>query len=107
MKENQIIQEIDKLGLSEKLILVEDIWDSIALNNTELPMPEWQKVELEKRYSAYKSGKLELYDWKEVHSELRKEIEFIGEQCILKNIYNLPLFYKKKMMDDGQPSVKN
>ena len=73
MRPNEIIKEIDKLNLSDKLILVEDIWDSIARSNAELPMPEWQKVELEKRYCEYKSGKFNLHDWKEVHKGLRKK----------------------------------
>lgn len=73
MRPNEIIKEIDNLGLSEKLILVEDIWDSIARNNTELPMPEWQKFELDKRYSNYKSGKLKLHDWEGIHKELRNK----------------------------------
>ena len=73
MKANAIIKEIDKLSLSEKLILVEDIWDSIARNNAILPMPEWQKVELDKRYSDYKSAKLSLHDWESLHEELRKK----------------------------------
>ncbi len=73
MKANAIIKEIDKLSLSEKLILVEDIWDSIARNNAVLPMPEWQKIELDKRYSDYKTGKLRLHDWEGVHEELRKK----------------------------------
>ncbi len=73
MKSNEIIKEIDKLSLFEKLILVEDIWDSIACSNAVLPMPEWQKVELDKRYSDYKSGKLKLHDWESVHGKLRKK----------------------------------
>ena len=73
MKSNEIIKEIADLGLSEKLILVEDIWDSIARNNTELPMPEWQKAELDKRYSNYKNGKLKLHDWEGVHEKLRNK----------------------------------
>lgn len=73
MRSDELINEIDKLGLSEKLILVEDIWDSIALSNSDLPLPEWQKAELDKRYEEYKSGKLALYDWKEVHDELRNK----------------------------------
>ena len=73
MRPNELIKEIDKLDLSEKLILVEDIWDSIAHSNSELPMPEWQKVELDKRYKEYKSGKLSLHDWKEAHEGLRKK----------------------------------
>ena len=50
MKSEKIKQEINKLNLAEKLLLVEDIWDSIAQSNSELPMPEWQKLELDKRY---------------------------------------------------------
>ena len=73
MRTNEIIKEVDDLGLSEKLILVEDIWDSIARNNAELPMPEWQKAELDKRYSDYENGKLELHDWEGVHEKLRNK----------------------------------
>ncbi len=73
MRPNEIVKEIDKLGLSEKIILVEDIWDAIAKHNAELPMPEWQKAELEKRYSEYKNGTLELHDWKVVHEDLRNK----------------------------------
>lgn len=61
------------MDLSEKLILAEDIWYSIARNNSELPLPEWQKGELEKRYEEYKSGKLVLHEWQEVHKELREK----------------------------------
>ena len=73
MRPNEIIKEIDNLGLSEKLILVEDIWDSIARNNAELPMPEWQKSELDKRYRDYKNGKLKLHNWEGIHEELRNK----------------------------------
>ncbi|MFO8083607.1 MAG: addiction module protein [Desulfobacterales bacterium] len=44
MRPEEIKQEINKLNLAEKLLLVEDIWDSIAQDNSELPMPEWQKL---------------------------------------------------------------
>ncbi len=52
MSVKEIIQQIDKLDLSEKLILVEDIWDSIARNNSILPLYDWQKKELDKRYEG-------------------------------------------------------
>ena len=69
---DQIKDEISRLELSEKLLLVEEIWDSIAVSNSELPMPEWQKNELDRRFQDYKEGKFELHDWKTVHEELRK-----------------------------------
>ncbi len=73
LRPNEIIKEINKLGLSEKLILVEDIWDSIAMSNSMLPLPEWQKEELDKRYADYKKGNLGLHDWKDVHSMVREK----------------------------------
>ena len=73
MRPEQIKEEITRLGLSEKLLLVEDIWDSIAARNSETPMPMWQKLELDRRYIEYKEGKLELHDWEDVHKGLRKK----------------------------------
>ena len=71
MTSEHIKGEISRLGLSEKLLLVEDIWDSIAASNSEIPMPMWQKKELDKRYEEYKEGKLELHDWKDIHKRLK------------------------------------
>jgi putative addiction module component (TIGR02574 family) len=71
MRPDQIKDEISRLELSEKLLLVEDVWDAIAASNSEIPMPEWQKRELKKRYEEYKEGKLGLHDWKSVHEDLR------------------------------------
>jgi len=73
MSVKEIIKQINKLELSEKLILVEDIWDSIARNNSVLPLYEWQKAELDKRYKEYKNGEQTLHNWNEVHEELRKK----------------------------------
>ena len=71
VRPDQIKDEINRLELSEKLLLVEDIWDSIATSNSEIPMPEWQKQELDRRYKEYKEGNVGLHDWKAVHEGLR------------------------------------
>ncbi len=73
MSSDKIKQEISKLNLAEKLLLVEDVWDSIAQSNSELPMPEWQKRELDKRYKEFKSGTQNLHDWQSVHEEIRNK----------------------------------
>jgi putative addiction module component (TIGR02574 family) len=73
MRPEEIREEISRLELSEKLLLVEDIWDSIAENNADIHLSEWQKAELKKRYGEFKDGKLEIHDWESVHEELRKE----------------------------------
>ena len=73
MGPEEIKAEVNRLELSEKLLLVEDIWDSIAAANSDIPMPEWQKSELEHRYGEYKAGSLELHDWESVHAGLREK----------------------------------
>ena len=71
MRLEQIKDEISSLELSEKLLLVEDIWDSIAISNAEIPMSEWQQQELDRRYKEYLDGTLGLHDWQSVHKALR------------------------------------
>ncbi len=73
MRPEQIRNEINQLELSEKLLLVEDIWDSIAVGNSDIPMPEWHKRELDRRLKEYKEGRLKLHDWRAVHNDLREK----------------------------------
>ncbi len=54
-------------------MLVEDIWDSIAASNLEIPMSKWQKQELDRRYKEYKEEKLELHEWEGIHNDLREK----------------------------------
>ena len=74
MRPEQIKAEVNQLNLAEKLTLVEDIWDSIAKSNTEIPLNQWQKKELDKRYKDYKEEKLSMHDWQDVHKELRAKL---------------------------------
>jgi len=74
MEPEKIVIEIKNLSLPQKLILAQDIWDSIALERGNLPMPEWQKNELESRYIQYKQGKMELHNWREVHEDLLRTL---------------------------------
>jgi len=72
MEPAKIITEINMLSLPQKLLLAQDIWDSIARDSGNLPLPEWQKNELDKRYSDFKKGRSTLHNWQDVHGELRK-----------------------------------
>ena len=69
----KIRDEINRLDLTDKLRLLDDIWDSIASSKSELPIPEWQKLELEKRYQEYKSGQQVLHNWEAVHEEIQNK----------------------------------
>lgn len=72
MNSQQLRSEIDGLALAEKLKLVEDIWDTIATSNAELPLLDWQREELERRYQSYQKGEQSLHSWQGVHEALRK-----------------------------------
>jgi len=71
MRPEQLKQEINQLNLSEKIRLVEDVWNSIAENQENLPMPDWHKHELDKRLQTYQSGDAQLIDWNTIHKELK------------------------------------
>ena len=73
MRTDKIKHEIEKLEMSEKLLLIEDVWDEIAKSNQELPLTEWQKKELDKRLTLYDKGQIETNNWHEVHESLREK----------------------------------
>jgi len=70
---DNILQDIDQLQLNQKIVLVESIWDSIAKQSDTLPLPQWQKQELDKRHQEFKSGDVELFELKSVHQVLREK----------------------------------
>ena len=47
------LQELETLSVSERVQVVEDLWDSIAQSNANLPLPQWQKDELARRKKRY------------------------------------------------------
>ena len=67
MRAEELKSEIRKLKLPERLLLVEEVWNEIASSNEELPLPEWQKKELDKRLEAYDRGEVETTEWQQVH----------------------------------------
>jgi len=50
------LPEISRLSTPEKILLVEDIWDSISADESSIPVPESHKAELDKRYKQFQSA---------------------------------------------------
>jgi len=50
VSKTEIISEIKKISVSERILIVEDIWDSIFDSNEQLSITPEQKTELDKRY---------------------------------------------------------
>jgi len=49
------IPEIEALSTSEKILLVEDLWDRIAVDESSVPVPQSHKEELNRRMRRYES----------------------------------------------------
>jgi putative addiction module component (TIGR02574 family) len=56
MSPKTLRDEILRLPASERLQLLEDIWDSLAATPEDVPMPEWHRAELDRRLDNPEPG---------------------------------------------------
>jgi len=63
--------EILKLSISERILLVEDIWDSIAEAPEEITLTQAQEQELDARLDAYHKNPTEGSPWAMVRDRVR------------------------------------
>ena len=59
------------LSIGEKLQLVEDIWDSIAADQSALPLTDEQRLELDRRLDAYESDNIKGRESSEVLAAIK------------------------------------
>jgi putative addiction module component (TIGR02574 family) len=62
---------IDRLSVAERILLVEEIWDSIAAESGALDIPQSHKDELDRRLAAYHADPLAGSTWEDVKARLR------------------------------------
>ena len=68
---NQTVTSIFDLSPSEKLQLVEDLWDDLAATPEAVPVHEWQKVELARRKANLLKNPGSGVTWDEVKQRIR------------------------------------
>jgi putative addiction module component (TIGR02574 family) len=66
------IPKISKLSTPERILLVEDLWDNISLDEAEVPVPESHKAELDRRLKRYKSAPGALLSLEELRTRVEK-----------------------------------
>lgn len=64
---------IDRLSVAERILLVEEIWDSIAEESEQVPITEAQKQDLQLRLTAYEANPRAGSSWEEVKARLREQ----------------------------------
>ena len=57
---------IDRLGVEERLALVEEIWDSIAADSAAVPLTDAQRAELERQVVEDDANPEDVSPWDEV-----------------------------------------
>ena len=66
--------DLRKLPLDERIRLVEDLWDSIAADQSLLPLTPDQRAELDRRLDAYESDGNAGRPAEDVISDIRKRL---------------------------------
>jgi putative addiction module component (TIGR02574 family) len=64
-------ESIFDLSPSEKLQLVEDLWDDLASNPSDVPIHDWQKEELARRKANLARQPDSGLSWEEVKRRIR------------------------------------
>ena len=64
------LEEILGLSPSERLWLIEQIWESLAAEPDALPLSDLQREELDRRIEAYERNPSDVLTWEEVRAQL-------------------------------------
>ena len=70
--QRDLSSEIRKLSIPERILLVEDIWDSIASENEAFELSPAQKGELDKRSQSFQTNPSQGRSWQEIKAEFLK-----------------------------------
>jgi putative addiction module component (TIGR02574 family) len=70
---NADFTELFELSVPQRLQLVEDLWDSIAATPASVPVPEWQKEELDRREAEHLRNPSAVLSWEEVKKRMLRQ----------------------------------
>ena len=66
--------DILNMSVPERILLVEDIWDSVAEVPDIVPLTEEQKKELDRRLDAYHRNPAEGSPWEVIRERIRSRV---------------------------------
>jgi len=65
------IDKIKELDITERIMLVEDIWDSIAQEQDKVKLSDYEKQILDQRLKAHEKNPDNLISWDQIKSKLK------------------------------------
>lgn len=66
----QLLESLKTLPVAERIQLVEDLWDSIAMPQVDFGLTASQETELERRLDTLEQSQSHLVSWAEVTSKI-------------------------------------
>jgi putative addiction module component (TIGR02574 family) len=66
---------IDRLGIEDRLALVEEIWDSIAADSPAVPLTDAQRAELDRRIADHEANPGDVVPWEEVKASITERLK--------------------------------
>jgi putative addiction module component (TIGR02574 family) len=60
---------LDRLTMTERLALVDELWDSIAADVERSPLTEAQRQEVDRRLAAHRANPSAAVSWEQVEAE--------------------------------------
>lgn len=76
---NSVIEhELANMSIEEKIILVEDLWDSIASTENEIQLTSAQKKELDRRFEHYQNNPETAVLWENMKAKLTEKSEYVS-----------------------------
>ncbi|HYW73560.1 MAG TPA: addiction module protein [Pyrinomonadaceae bacterium] len=67
--QSDLTEAAKKLSISDRILLVEQIWDSIAEENEAFDLSDEQKEELDRRLNSPRNGSRQGRTWSEIRAE--------------------------------------
>jgi putative addiction module component (TIGR02574 family) len=65
--------DFTQLSPAERILLVQDIWDSLFREGCQVAISDEQKQELDSRWDRFQSGAMSAAPWPEVKNRLPRE----------------------------------
>ena len=66
---------IDRWSVDDRLILVQEIWDSIAVETEHAPLTDVQRQEVDRRLAAHRANPGAAIPWEQVEAEVMARLQ--------------------------------
>ena len=66
---------IEALSISDKLLLMERLWEDLSRRPSDVPVPEWHGDILAERQAAVRDGRTSFIEWDAAKERLRERFK--------------------------------